>query len=281
MIKQNAYALAALDMDGTLLNTSHEISDYSRAVLERAAKAGKLLALSTGRSYSELKQHLASAPCIAYVIGESGACVYDARSREIIHRETLDSADVKAVFAAAEGLDSVRQCFIDGQSYMQSPMDESLAHYHIFDFAQVSRSGSRYAEDVERLCLDHPGRVGKINLYFSTGRDRDRFVQRAELQSVSLAESIGVGIEISPGAATKANGLKALCGHLGITTNQVMAVGDGSNDLDILRAAGLSVAMDNAIEAVRNAASVLTDDCDHDGAAKAIERYMLNADPGR
>jgi hydroxymethylpyrimidine pyrophosphatase-like HAD family hydrolase len=56
-----------------------------------------------------------------------------------------------------------------------------------------------------------------------------------------------------------------------------MAVGDGENDIELMRAAGFSVAMGNAVEAVRRAADALTDDCDHDGAAKAVLRYMLGA----
>ena len=67
------YALAALDMDGTLLNRRHETSEYTRAVLRHAAEAGKVIALCTGRCLSEIRAHLRANPGIGYVIGKTGA----------------------------------------------------------------------------------------------------------------------------------------------------------------------------------------------------------------
>ena len=90
-----------------------------------------------------------------------------------------------------------------------------------------------------------------------------------------MADSLGVGYEISPREATKALGLEELCRHLGVPVSAAMAVGDGGNDLDIMRAAGFSVAMGNAVEAVKSAAGASTDECDHDGAARAVARYLL------
>ena len=86
---------------------------------------------------------------------------------------------------------------------------------------------------------------------------------------------MGIGFEFSPKEAGKEDGLRALCDCLGIPVGRTMAVGDGENDIELMRAAGFSVAMGNAVEAVRRAADALTDDCDHDGAAKAVLRYML------
>ena len=90
-----------------------------------------------------------------------------------------------------------------------------------------------------------------------------------------MSDSLGVGYEISPPDATKALGLEALCRYLGIPVERVMAVGDGANDVDLMRAAGFSVAMGNAVEEVRALADAVTDDNDHEGAGKAVLRYML------
>ena len=91
------YKLAALDMDGTLLNSDHEITPYTKDVLTRATASGKIIALSTGRAMSELRRHLNAVPAIGYVIGESGAWVYDVTRDHAVVHIALDDGDVDAV----------------------------------------------------------------------------------------------------------------------------------------------------------------------------------------
>lgn len=73
---------------------------------------------------------------------------------------------------------------------------------------------------------------------------------------------------------SKADALRALCAHWGIGTEDTLALGDGDNDLEMLRAAGLGVAMGNASAEVRRAAGFVTEDNDHDGAAHALQALM-------
>lgn len=270
------YKLAALDMDGTLLDSAHETTAYTRAVIDRAAKAGKIVALSTGRALSELWAHLEQNPGIAYVIGESGACIYDVKRKVHIHKLALDDRVVDALFAAAEGMDAMVQCFIDDQSIMTGESDAAMAAHHVVDFASAFRAGSVFVDDAASLCRVSKGRVSKVNLYFTKDEEKALLSKRIGGLDVVLKDSVGIGWEISPRGADKAEGLRFLCEHLGIPIQQTLAVGDGGNDLDIMGAAGFSVAMGNAIHEVLELADVVTEDCDHDGAAKAIEKYMLD-----
>ena len=279
MALRGKYRLAALDMDGTLLNTNHETTPGTRAVLRRAAQAGGVLALSTGRCLSELRDHLAVLDGVRYVIGENGGYLYDALERRMLYRIALSDDAVDAVLDAARACGALVQCLIDNQSCMENRPDEALRAFHIHDFAPVFRAGSIYVDDLYAMARQRRGQVGKIMAYFTCDADRTRFHRRIEGLDLAIADSIGVGLEVSPPGATKARGLERLCKHLGLTIDETMAVGDGGNDLDIMGAAGLSVAMGNAIEAVRALADVETEDCDHDGAAHAIQRYMLGEKP--
>lgn len=270
------YRLAALDMDGTLLNSEHEITPYSRAVLRRASEAGKAVALCTGRCLSELREHLSANPGIHYVIGENGACLYDVRERRVVRQIALPAEVAERVLEASMDFDVCRQIFLDNQSCID-PIDEAdAAHYHIGDLLKVFRSGSLFVGDL----LSHLRQTGagaeKINLYFASEEERRRFRPLIEGMDVRISESIGIGYEISPAKATKGAGLRALCEYLGVPVEETLAVGDGGNDLDLMREAGLPVAMGNAVAAVRSLARAFTDDCDHDGAAKAVEAYLLD-----
>ena len=76
---------------------------------------------------------------------------------------------------------------------------------------------------------------------------------------------------------SKAVGLRKLCEHLHIPISETIAVGDAPNDLEVLKAAGLAVAMGNSRQQILDMADVVVSDCDHDGCAEAIHQYLLRA----
>ena len=279
MEERGIYRLAALDMDGTLLNSDHEMTPYTRAALVRAAQAGNVVALSTGRALSELWPFLDSCSAIHYVIGENGAVLFDVRARRVLRRVVIEPEEVDFICALAVQYDAAWQVFAGDQSYMRGPLDETLAHYHILDFIETFRLGSVAADDLSLVCRAHPGGVSKINLYFARADARREYLAKIAGRRLVISDSIALGVEQSPLGATKADGLRELCGRLGIPMEQTLAIGDGGNDLEIMQAAGLAVAMGNAIEPVRRLAGAFTEDCDHDGAAHAVERYLLGSVP--
>lgn len=271
------YRIVALDMDGTLLNTRHETTEYTRKVIERAASAGKIVALSTGRCLSELWAHFEQLPGIRYAICENGACVYDICNRVVIDQIALSPDQVQAVFDVVRSFDVKKQFFRNNQSCMAWDGAEGLRKYHIYGFKTVFETTALLKADLEAFYKSAQGSIEKFNLYCTCQEDKVKIRSAIEntIAGLMLSDSIGVGLEVSPAGATKARGLEILCRHLNVPMESTMAVGDGSNDLSIIQSAGLSVAMGNAIDAVKALAQVQTEDCDHDGAARAIQRYML------
>lgn len=268
--------LAALDMDGTLLNSLHETTPRTRDTIRRVAQAGGVLALGTGRCMSEIRSHLAQMPGIRYVICENGACVYDVAADRPLAQMVLPDADAARIFDLIDRSDVLCQCFIGNQSYMQIDRLERLRYYLIEDFEPVFRQGTLFIPDA-RAVWRARGSVEKFDLYFHTAAARDAFLSQIGDMQLQIAGSLGVGIEISPPGATKASGLVELGRLLGIPIEETMAIGDGGNDLEMMAAAGWAVAMGNAIDEVLALADARTEDCDHDGAARALERYMACA----
>jgi len=268
------YILAALDMDGTLLNSGHLLTPFTRAALERASVAGKVIALCTGRCLSELWQTFREVPGIGYAIGENGGCLYDVKAARVLRQEVIPADAARAALTLAGQYDLCAQCFIDGQSWLQYRGERALAPYHVAEYVPVFDGGSKYDEDIVTRALAH-GRVEKINLYFADPGQKADFYRRIAGLGLTVADSLGYGCELSPAGVDKAEGLRRLCALLGIPMEDALAVGDGGNDIELVRAAGLGVAMGNASGEVQAAADALTDDLDHDGAARAVLRYML------
>ena len=269
------YDLAALDMDGTLLNSAHETTPFTREALNRADAEGKVIALCTGRCLSELRDHLRRIPGIRYAINESGGCLYDARAGRILRQAVMDGDVVERLFDLAAPRDVMLQCFFGNQSYVQPGDSGRMAHYHMGQFVKAFVEGSVFTPDIRALWRESGRPMTKFNLYFASEAEKARFTEMMGEMDLCVTGCLGVGYEISPKGAGKDDGLRALCDHLGLPVERAMAVGDGTNDIELMEAAGFSVAMGNAVDAVRRVSDAVTDDCDHDGAAKAVLRYRL------
>ena len=192
-----------------------------------------------------------------------------------ISRQSIDPEMVDYVIGFSGRYDAVVQFFMEDQSYLACSSHMDLTPYHIEEYRKVFENGSIFDEQLFERYRANRYVVDKINFYFRSADDRASM--RAELAGcgLAMADSIGIGLELSPRDTSKGHGLERLCEHLNVPLTESMAVGDGGNDLEIMRTAGLAVAMGNAIPEVTALADAITDDCDHDGAAKAIEKYML------
>lgn len=269
------YDLAALDMDGTLLNSAHEITPFTRDALNRADAAGKVIALCTGRCLSELRDHLARVPGIRYAINESGGCLYDARADRVLRQAAIDDDVVEWLFDIAASRDVMLQGFFGNRSHLQIEDTKSLARYRMAEFESVFEAGSIFTSNLHALWRESGRPMTKLLFYFSNEEEKARFTEAMGDVDLCVTGCIGIGYEISPKGAGKDDGLRALCDHLGLPVERSMAVGDGNNDIELMRAAGFSVAMGNAVPSVMQLADAVTDDCDHDGAGKAVLRYLL------
>lgn len=274
-MQEKNYRLAALDMDGTLLNSQHTVSQYTRDVLSRADACGKIIALATGRCLSELREFIDTIPAIRYIICENGACVYDTRRKQSIHRVSIAPEHVEFILRELEAQSVLLQIFMEDQSYICAPLEIDLNPYHLEFFRSVFEAGSIFDPNLYDRYRAHRPAVDKIDLYFTSEADRRDFLSCISSLDLAIAGSLGIGLELSPPNTNKAAGLLSLCSLLGISTEDAIAVGDADNDRAILKAAGLAVAMGNALDEIKTLADVITDDCDHDGAAKAVERFLL------
>ena len=129
-------------------------------------------------------------------------------------------------------------------------------------------------DDISSYVDAHAAEICKFNLHHVSQESLEATLRALEGLPLQLAKGESITVEVTPRGVTKALGLTWLSDHLGIGLEETIVVGDGDNDMGVLRAAGLAVAMGNAIPEIRAAADAVTDDCDHDGVAKAIERFM-------
>jgi Cof subfamily protein (haloacid dehalogenase superfamily) len=211
-----------------------------------------------------------------WAVTAAGGAVNDMLTGERIYSCEIDPETAKWIIAAAAGTDVFPLIFINDAAYCPGWAEDRAEEFHVAPYAEMYRKYMTKVEDVFEFFMENPAGVQKFNLLFTNPQEKEEVYERIKLLPVSFTTNTRFSMEINAPGVSKANGLKKLCGRLGISMEECAAVGDADNDLEILRAVGLGIAMGNALPRVKEAAGAVVSDCDHDGAAEAIERFLLS-----
>lgn len=270
------YSMAAFDMDGTLLNSDHRITTGVQAALHEAAEAGKILALNTGRNYVELREYIAALPDVRYINSISGAMVLDLKTGETIYEAAIPEETVRQVFALTEDID-VQMQLLTRQSHVASQFIPRMELYGMGTYQAQFEVNATPIEDLRAFYEAAPFPVNKLNIYHRGPAEREMTRHRILEAGIPLtmANAESTSLECSPQGIDKAVGLRALAANLGRTMEDVIVVGDADNDRAALLAAGFPIAMANATREIKAICRAEVADCDHDGCAEVVRKYLL------
>ena len=269
------YRLLAMDMDGTVLNSKKNITPRTEEAVHTAISAGKEVLFATGRCLSEMREHLARFPEMRYAICLSGATVVDLQKGVTLSVAALPRELVEQIMAMAHEFDVMVAVYAGNDVFLEDRHRGKMEYYGCGCFEKLYGSCAGWVEESGEAIALRGGDVRKINFYFHSTEEWEQGGRKLTGLPVSYARGIPNNYEISPLNVTKGMGLEALCRRIGIPITQAIAVGDEGNDLAMIETAGLGVAMGNASQAVKDAADEITADCDHDGVAEVIEKYLL------
>lgn len=269
------YRLIALDMDGTLLDSGKRVRPDVSAAVREAAAAGRHVAICSGRCPSMVELSRDDLGDVRYAICGSGTALYDLLEHRMLEEFRLPHECVLRAIDACAGADSLFEVFhANGFLYEEDAL-ERMPSFGLGVYVPEYRAAGTCGRDLRRQIADPSFAVQKLNVHFRDAATRERV--RTELLGLplGLTDFEEASLELSPAGIDKGTGLRALAALLGVPAERTIAVGDADNDLPMLRAAGLAVAMGNANDSVRDAADVVVADNDHDGVAEAIRRYLL------
>jgi Cof subfamily protein (haloacid dehalogenase superfamily) len=266
--------LVAVDLDGTLLNSQHEMTPRTESALKAAMSRGVKVVIATGKTIQAADHLLKRLGVNSLGIFNQGTVIYNADG-SLHSQQTLEPGIARQVITFAE--DRGHQLAIYSGSriltrQLHDRIEELTTHYH---------------EPMPEVVGPLQNMVGKvpvnkiIAIYPGDGREIKALRWQLTMQLNGSARIMSAGIpdemEILPAKASKGSALKALLKEFGIPTSQVMAIGDGENDIEMLQLVGLGVAVGNAGSHVKEVAKVVVASNDEDGVAEAIERFVLNA----
>ena len=270
--------MIGMDLDGTLLKTNKELTTYTKDVLKRAADQGIIVMPATGRPVSGVPKELTELPGIRYAVTANGARVIDLEKNEAIVEELLAHDIAEVMMTAFEHYDTFREIYYNGIGYASKDALARIDKYlNVSAMANYITSTRIGVDDVRAKFEEMNRPVDKIQALFTSVEDRD--AARKEIEGVPGIEITGalpMNLEINAAGVNKGKAMIELGKVLGIPREEIMAFGDGNNDLKMLKEVGTGVAMENAIPSVKEAADYVTLSNDEEGVAKFIEKYVLD-----
>ncbi len=272
-----SYQLIALDLDGTLLNSRKQIPPEAVQAIRTVCAAGKTVVFCTGRAVCELEEQIVLLPEIRYAVFASGAGLYDIKENKSFGLCGIPAGQVKRILALARTKDCMPQIVIPDADVIQASHMEHLEHYHMGVYRPLYEKAMTLVPDIFAFAASCSDPFLKLNLYHADPQERIRTREQLETPELELVYSEISSLECSAAGVSKGSGLECLCALLGVPTAECIAVGDADNDIPMLRAAGLGVAMGNAPDHVKTAADRIVSDLDHGGCAEAI-MMLLDAD---
>ncbi len=269
--------LIALDLDGTLLDSRKCLSERNRKALTECARRGIHIVPTTGRAADGIVPEVRSLPGVRYVITTNGGIVADLKTGQSLKRCTLTNEKTLRILRTVEKYHAMYDPYIDGRGKTESKFFDHMEEYGLDSIIQAMVRATRdVVPDIIRYVEECGRDVEKVNVFVADLKDREPL--RKELSAIPgliISSSLYNNLEINEEGATKGAALLWLADYLGVDRNAVMAFGDGDNDISMLKAAGIGIAMANGGEAAKAAADQITLTNDEDGVADAIERLVL------
>ena len=277
LIMKHRIKMIGLDLDGTLLTDKKELTDRTKAALCRAIELGITVLVASGRPWMGVPQELRNFPGMRYALTSNGARIIDTKDDRVIEEHLLSPELALKALAVCGKYDTLQEVYFDGQGYAPEDQMASVEKYHRNpSMCEYMRKTRLPVKDIRKLVEQENRGLDKVQALFADMDERETAWKELEQEKgLELVGSLQYNIEINAAGVNKGTGLVNLGRMLGIRREEIMAFGDGDNDIAMLREAGFGVAMANADEQVKAAADYITLSNEEEGVAEAIERLVL------
>lgn len=263
--------MLVFDLDGTLLDNDRKMPSENIDYLNELKNKGYIIVIATGRTISSAYNKLNNCSCINYIISDTGANIYDLDKKETIYKKTISKN------IASHILDLYNENF----RYIDICSNGKYYTYSLF--LEEDSAGVKTYKNKNNL-LDDIGEINHIAMNFKNNdctiemynyltanyKNFEFFIMQDSFENSKT-------IEILPKGVSKYNSINELARYLNISNNEIMAFGDGLNDVEMIEKCGIGVAMANALNEVKEKANYVTRKSNEElGVIDFLEDYLNN-----
>ncbi len=263
------YKMIVTDLDGTLLDKNKNVSETSKKYLKELKDKGYIICVDTGRTLGRASYALGEFDYINYIIGNNGTYIYDVCNDKNLYESTIKVEDIKELFIK----------YLD-----EYEVFEINSYEYIFSYCSRTRNIEPYVEKIDNKdeFFDKINEVYNVTISFKNKSMVNVFLEDLknnykDIDSFIMEDSFSnkKWITLINKNDNKYNGLCILKEKLGINNNDIIAFGDGLNDVVMIENVGFGVAMKNALDEVKNKANDITlDDNNNDGVVNYLKSIL-------
>lgn len=268
--------LAAIDVDGTLVDSRKQIRIGVRKAIKETAAKGVKLAICTGRSPREIREIAVELPEVRYGITANGAYVVDLYENKTVFSDSMSQPEICSIYQTLCKFDMMFEIFLEQQVLAERRCLRDVDHYGVGELKELVLSTRTGIEDMKEYLKKPDLRAGKVNIFFPDSRQRDEAAAKAGSLPFYITQQETTNLEFTKKSVNKGAGLRRLAESLGIQKKSILAIGDNNNDVPMLEYAGVSVAMGNGLQAVKERVDFVTATNEEDGVARALEQFVLD-----
>lgn len=282
--------LIVMDIDGTILKSNHNVSNYSRRVLDEAREAGLLVTLASGRNFTSML-HIAQKLGIREpIITNDGGLIKHPQTNKVYLDEPFDNACLKGMLQVLHDYHLTYTVHLEEGSVSNQKINylQFLRRMGMRAIAAgFYEKGVRFTKTHEEILKELSRKGTKAYKVTTLANDPEvhgmaqssDWIQNQFAHCAKISYSGLKNFDILPVNNSKVEGLKFFQDYYGVKREEIMAFGDSYNDLEMLEYAGFGVAMGNATEKIKNIADFVTKTNNFHGVAYAIEKFLLKKDP--
>lgn len=277
-----AIKMIAFDLDGTALDDKKTMTPRTKSALEKAVEQGIEIVPATGRAFCGVPEIVTSLKGVRYVLTSNGAAVCEIKTGKCIYENNMPLAQTLPLMEKLEPLEIMADAFVEGLCYMKKKNQRLIERIDVSAEMKDYLVNSRICvENVTEFLREKGADIEKLSILFAKNPD-GTFQNKDEVIAIlkEFPEFIFVSggldnIEVTVKSASKGDAVIKLGKILNIRREEIMAFGDSGNDLEMIRAAGVGVAMENAEQEIKEAADVITGSNVEDGMAHTIETMVF------
>lgn len=267
------YKLVAVDMDGTLLNNQGKISNENLSAIKKCLDKGVKVVFTTGRgihAISRFIEEVGLSEKDEYVITNNGVTLYSTNTKKCLKSSVLSHQDIKDI--CNNGLEYGAKLHIYDSEGCICIEENEFTRFERDHIGMPVKVMPDFMENINEskdifkiLYVGEPKLIDNIQLNINN-KFRDKY---------SFVRSLPMVIEVFDKGCNKGIAVKELSNMFDIRREEVIAIGDQQNDLEMIEFAGVGVAMGNAVSEVKEIADYITDTNENNGVAKVLEKYIL------
>lgn len=261
------YKFIVCDFDNTLINDNGEIPLSTIVLFDKLRREEVNIAIATGRCLKSVLDYNRDVTFCDYLITSNGAYIYDTKKEKVIYKKNIGVSIIKKI--------------------VNKFYDNSIIYLTDHSTWNLISENSAYQDDYDVInqidymdfINNNKNNIYKIELYFKTKKDASRCLSEIKKMNLKINSNLQLHgdkyiIEITSELVNKLEGVKKVISKLNVDLNDVLAFGDGYNDIELLKNVGCSVAVDNAIEDVKKIAQFKTDNNNSKGIEKYLEKIL-------